>query len=85
MSEVTLELLGQPVERMLDGQRRIEERLERVEATMATKVQLGSVLHVLELKLDLLGTERRDDHATLARRLDALESRVAALEAHEPA
>lgn len=52
---------------------------------MATKVQLGSVLHVLELKLDLLGTERRDDHATLARRLDALESRVAALEAHEPA
>jgi hypothetical protein len=60
-------------------------RLERVEATMATKVQLGSVLHVLELKLDLLGTERRDDHAALARRLDALESRVAALEAHEPA
>ena len=51
---------------------------------MATKVHLGSVLHVLELKLDLLGTERRDDHATLACRLDALESRVAALEAHVP-
>jgi BMFP domain-containing protein YqiC len=60
-------------------------RLERVEATMTTKAQLGSVLHVLKLKLDLLGTERRDDHAAIARRLDALESRVAALEAREPA
>ena len=60
-------------------------RLDRVEATMATKVQLGSVLQVLELKLDLLGAERRDDHAALARRLDALEGRVRALEEHEPA
>jgi hypothetical protein len=54
----------------------LADRLERVEATIATKVQLGSVLHVLELKLDLLGTERRDDRAALTRRLDALESRV---------
>jgi hypothetical protein len=84
MSEFTLELLGRLVDRVLEGQRRIEDRLDRVEATMATKVQLGSVLQVLELKLDLLGTERRDDHAALARRLDVLENRVKALEEHEP-
>jgi hypothetical protein len=81
MSEASLELLGRLVEQLLDGQRRIEARLERIESTMATKGDLVRLWRVAEGKLELSREELLAGDAALAERLERLEERVAMLEA----
>jgi hypothetical protein len=77
MSEVSLELLGQLVMQLVDGQRRMEARLAAIDARLEKLTDEVTVLSGIVLRLEGRDVETRG-LLDLVRRL---ERRVAALEA----
>lgn len=86
MADVDLALLGRLVERLLDGQRAMDERLARMERIMATREQLTRVWRALDDRISNLKDATIEEALSATRelveeRLATLERRVAALEA----
>jgi predicted RNase H-like nuclease (RuvC/YqgF family) len=86
MADIDLALLGRLVERLLDGQRAMDERLARMERTMATREQLTRVWRALDDRISNLKDATIEEALSATRelveeRLATLERRVAELEA----
>jgi hypothetical protein len=94
MAEIDLQFLGEQLARVLDAQREMRERLDRMEgllARTATKQLVVDAFNALDGKMSLLKAEIGEDLAReirmeiggrvapLASRVDALEARVAEL------
>jgi LPS O-antigen subunit length determinant protein (WzzB/FepE family) len=85
MADVDLSLLGRHIERLLDGQRAIEERLARIEQTMATREQLTRVWTALDDRISRVKDTAIEGSLSAAReelevRLASYETRLRALE-----
>jgi uncharacterized coiled-coil protein SlyX len=76
MADVNLELLGKLVEQLLEGQRRIEARMDQ----LATRELVTRLWRLTEDRGALLRTELVDADGGLERRLDELEDKVASLQ-----
>jgi predicted RNase H-like nuclease (RuvC/YqgF family) len=86
MADVDLGLLGRLVERVLDGQRAMDERLARIERSMATRELVTRAWRQTDDRISNLKDATIEEALGAAReaveeRLATLERRVAELEA----